>query len=290
MIGAALVRRGIAQGFEMVCIVHRNSKRIDNLPKAGPVTVLYADLPDYASFNPGIENCEAFIHLAWDKTAGAGRDDADIQARNIQYTLDAVRLARRMGCDVFVGAGSQAEYGPVSCALRADTPVNPESGYGIAKYAAGRLSKLLCEQLGMRQNWARILSVYGPLDGPHTLISYVIDELKHGRSPELTACEQTWDYLYCDDAADALLAIAQKGKNGAIYPLGSGQGRKLSEYIESIHKLVSPGVRINYGRRAYYPHQPMYLVGDISLLVSDTGWTPNWVFENGVIAMLSSIL
>lgn len=52
------------------------------------------------------------------------------QIENIRYTIDAVRTAAAMGCRVFVGTGSQAEYGRVDGVLRADTPTNPENGYG----------------------------------------------------------------------------------------------------------------------------------------------------------------
>ena len=212
--------------------------------------------------------------MAWEKTFGASRDDAEVQMRNIQYTLDACHLAKRCGCTVFVGAGSQAEYGVQSVNLTPDLPVNPESGYGIAKYAAGKLSAMLCKSLGIRQNWVRILSVYGLNDGENTLISNVIRELKAGRSPELTKCEQMWDYLYADDAADAILAIAEKGLDGKAYPLGSGNGRRLSEYVEDIKSAINPTIEVQYGAKDYYPHQPMHLVADINELATDVGWKP----------------
>jgi UDP-glucose 4-epimerase len=288
MIGSAIVRYAIAQNIDVVCIVHKDSERISNIPKSPHIQILYADLPCYESYNPQITNCDTFIHLAWDKTAGKERDDSDIQVKNIKYTLDAVRLAQRMGCSVFVGAGSQAEYGPSDCDLAPDTPVHPESGYGIAKYAAGKMSALLCSQLGIRQNWIRILSVYGPNDAQHTLISYVIEELKHERIPELTKCEQLWDYLYCDDAARAILAVAEKGKSGKVYPLGSGQGRRLSEYIKTMHDAIAPEIEIRFGRKEYYPHQPMHLVADITELTNDTGWKPIIKFEEGIKYIISS--
>jgi nucleoside-diphosphate-sugar epimerase len=225
---------------------------------------------------------DAFFHLAWEKTAGPGRDDAETQARNIQYTLDAVRLAHRCGCKVFVGAGSQAEYGVQSVDLTPGLSVRPESGYGIAKYAAGRLSALLCKELGMRQCWVRILSVYGPGDGENSLISYLVREFSAGRSPELSPCGQLWDYLYADDAADALLAVAERGKDGAVYPLGSGRGRRLSEYVEAVRAAVNPSVEVKYSARAYYPHQPMHLVADLTALKEDTGFEPRTDFETGI--------
>lgn len=285
-VGSAVVRRALAKDMEVICIVHQGSNRLGNLPKDERVHIVECNLEDYKTLQlDGMY--DVFIHMSWEKTFGASRDDAEVQTRNIQYTLDAVRLAHRCGCKVFIGAGSQAEYGVQTQDLTPDLPVSPESGYGIAKYASGKLSAMLCKSLGIRQNWVRILSVYGPNDGENSLISYVIRELRAGRSPELTKCEQTWDYLYADDAADAILAIAENGKDGKAYPLGSGKGRKLSEYIEDIRNIITPSTLIKFGAKDYYPHQPMFLVADISELSDNTGWYPCFSFTEGLNEMLN---
>ena len=284
-VGSAVVRRAIAKDMDVTCIVHQGSNRLGNLPENEHVHIVKCNLSDYNILQ--LEgNYDAFIHMAWEKTFGVLRDDAEVQMRNIQFTLDAVQLSHRCGCKVFVGAGSQAEYGVQAVDLTPELPVNPESGYGIAKYAAGKLSAMLCKSLGIRQNWVRILSVFGPNDGENTLISYVIRELKEGRSPELTKCEQIWDYLYADDAADAILAIAEKGIDGKAYPLGSGRGRRLSEYIEDIRTMINPSVEVKYGAKDYYPHQPMHLVADIQEITNDTGWDSNLLFTQGIERML----
>jgi nucleoside-diphosphate-sugar epimerase len=288
MIGAALAGCASDRGMDVLCIVRKDSARLENIPKSEKVKIFFASQNEYSDIDIS-ESYDIFYHLAWDKTFGALRDDADTQVSNIQYTLDAVRLAKRLGCKKFVGAGSQAEYGIVSEPLKPDTPVNPRSGYGIAKYAAGKLSRLLCAQLDMRFNWVRILSVFGPLDASHTLIMYAINELKARRSPEFTKCEQIWDYLYCDDAARALLAIGEKGVDGKTYPLGSGEGRKLSEYLESIKNIIAPDIALQFGKKEYYPHQPMYLCADISELAADTGWVPEVSFEDGIKRTIAAL-
>ncbi|MCR5063377.1 MAG: NAD-dependent epimerase/dehydratase family protein [Treponema sp.] len=271
MIGSAIVREALMQKYEIACLVRANSARIANIPQNPAVHIIECNITDYETLKLS-EKFDIFIHLAWNKTSVGGRDDVDCQLKNIKYTLDAVRLAKRCGCSVFIGAGSQAEYGVQKVPLTPDLPVQPESGYGIAKYTAGKLSAMLCRQLGLRFNWMRILSVYGPNDGENTLISYVIREFKAGRSPELTKCEQTWDYLHCDDAARAFLAVAEHGVDGKFYPLGSGKGRKLSEYVADIQKSVAPNVPVKFGVKDYYPHQPMYLVADVNELERDTRW------------------
>lgn len=277
MIGSAIVREALKQNCEITCIVRKDSPRAVNIPQDRRVRVVECDISDYKTLE--LEGFyDVFMHLAWDKTSVGGRDDVDCQLRNVEYALDAVRLAKRAGCSVFIGAGSQAEYGVQNVPLTPDLPVKPESGYGIAKYAAGKFSAMLCKQFGMRFNWLRILSVYGPNDGENTLISYVVREFKAGRSPELTKCAQTWDYLHCDDAARAFLAVADRGVDGKFYPLGSGRGSPLSEYVMELQKRIAPAVPVKFGVKEYYPHQPMFLMADISELMVDTGWKPQVEF------------
>jgi nucleoside-diphosphate-sugar epimerase len=281
MLGSALARRALERGMGVLCVVRKDSRRLGNLPESDKLKIAYADLSEYAELkNTG--DYDVFYHLAWEETVGVLRDSAEAQTKNIQYAIDAARLAGRLGCKKFVGIGSQAEYGRVTGPLKTDTPVFPESGYGIAKYAAGKLSRLLCAQSGMAFNWVRILSVYGPFDGAHSLIMYAIRELQAGRSPEFTECGQIWDYLYSGDAAGALLAIGESGVDGKTYPLGSGRPRRLSEFLEALRDIVAPAGVLQFGKRAYYPHQPMYLCADISELTADTGWKPEISFEDGV--------
>jgi len=282
MIGSAIARCALEQGIEVLCIIRKNTKRRGNLPKSDKLKVIYADLSEYNTLEI-TGNYDVFYHLAWEETVGALRNSVEAQVKNIQYSLDAVHLAKRLGCKKFVGIGSQAEYGIVKEPLKPETPAFPESVYGITKYAAGKLSRLLCTQLELQFNWVRVLSVYGPLDGAHTLIMYTIHELQAGRSPEFTKCGQIWDYLYCDDAARAFLAIGENGVDGKTYPLGSGNKKKLSEYIKIMRDIIAPNIALQFGKKEYYPHQPMYLCADIAELANDTGWRPEVSFEEGIM-------
>ena len=156
--------------------------------------------------------------------------------------IDLNKLGAALGCRVFVGAGSQAEYGRVEGMLEPATPANPENGYGMAKLCAGLMSRTEAAALGMDHVWARVLSVYGPHDGPATMISGTIRALLAGQCPPLTQGEQKWDYLYSADAAEAFYRMARSGQNGAVYPLGSGQARPLREYILALRDAIDPAL------------------------------------------------
>ena len=280
-IGMALCQELLGRGWDVCAVCRRESPRAAALPEG--VKVIFCDLSELhrlPELVPG--RYDAFFHLGWTDTVGPGRDDMDAQIRNIRSTVDAVRAAAALSCRVFVGAGSQAEYGWVDGPLRPDTPARPETGYGMAKLCAGQMSRAEAKKLGIDHVWARILSVYGPYDGAGTMIVSTIRKLLAGERPALTGGEQIWDYLYSADAARALVLMAERGARGAVYPLGSGEARPLREYIRALGDAVNPRLPLGLGEIPYREGQVMYLAADISALRADTGFEPAVRFEEGI--------
>ncbi len=289
-IGTALVNELIKQNIEILVLCRNGSKRNDNIPISPLVTIRYCDLQDLQSFeNDTGKDYDVFYHFAWAGTTGEARNDMYLQNLNVKYALDAVMLAKRLGCKTFIGAGSQAEYGRVEGVLKPDTPVNPETGYGIAKLCAGQMTRQLALQLDMQHIWVRVLSVYGPNDTENSMVMSTINKLKQNVVPEFTKGEQMWDYLYSGDAAKAFYLLAQKGVSGKIYVLGSGKAKPLKEYIEIIQNVVNPDCEIKLGAIPYADKQVMHLEADITELKKDTGFEPYTDFINGVRRIADSI-
>lgn len=284
-IGMALIKKCMETGTEVTAVCHQGSSRIGKIPVSKLVKVVECDLSEMQTLPDRLQGrYDVFFHFAWACTAGEGRNDVDAQTQNIRYTMDAVEAARRSGCECFIGAGSQAEYGRGEGRLDAMTPTFPENGYGIAKLCAGQLSRLRCSQLGIRHVWFRILSVYGEYDGEQTMIMSSIRKMLRGEVPEYTPAEQMWDYLYSKDAAQAIYLAAEKGRDGAVYCLGSGQARPLKEYIEIMRDEVNPDLQLAFGAKPYAEKQVMHLCADISELQRDTGFVPRIGFREGIRA------
>ncbi len=262
-IGMALIKKCLEQNKEVLAICHRGSKRIEQIPKDDRIKIIEVDLQDYGNLNIDIhDNYEVFIHLAWNGTFGDTRNDMRLQSDNIKYTLDAIELAHRLGCKTFIGAGSQAEYGRVNKPLRPDTPTFPENGYGIAKLAAGHMSRIRCEQLGIKHIWARIFSVYGPYDGEYTMVMSTLKKMLAGEETHFTAGDQIWDYLYSEDAADMILNLAETAKHGTIYCVASGDSRPLKDYIQDMYEATGCKARLGLGDIPYNDRQVMCLCVD----------------------------
>lgn len=283
-IGTALLDCCIQNQTEAYVLVRPDSKRVERIPKNPFIHLIHCSMENMKNLDvTDIPQIDVFYQFAWKGTHGTDvRNDMNSQIENIQYTLDAVRLAKRLGCSAFVGAGSQAEYGRVEGILKPDTPCNPENGYGMAKLCAGQMSRVECKKLGLRHVWGRIVSTYGPRDGENSVVTVAIRSCLKGETPKFTKGEQLWDYLYSMDAGEAFYLMGKSGKDGAIYVLGSGTTRTLREYLEVICKTANPGVTPVFGAVPYMDKQVMHLQADISALKKDTGFEPKEVFEEGI--------
>ena len=286
-IGTALTSLLVDKGIEVLVLTRPDSKRNHRIIKSPEVRVLECDFSRLDEVeNLTGKDWDCFFHLAWAGASGAGRNDMLLQNDNVRVALKAVDLARRFGCKKFVGAGSQAEYGRHDERLKPDTPAFPEMGYGYAKLCAGLMTSDRAHQLGLEHNWLRVLSVFGQNDGENSLMAQTIDSLMKGVSPEFTAGEQIWDYVYNRDAAKAFFCVAEKGIDGKTYVLGSEEERPLSDYLKTLRDIIAPEVELKLGARAYSDKQVMYLAGDISDLKADTGYRADYSFEDGVREML----
>ena len=274
-IGIALCEECVTNGIGVVAIIRPESSKCSLIPKSNLIEIVESELSDYDSINSEGIHADAFFHLAWASTDGAAaRDNTYDQADNIQAILKAVELAERCKCKVFVGAGSQAEYGRTDEVLTGDTACKPETAYGMTKLCAGMLSRLMCRQKGLDHVWTRILSAYGPNCSKRTVISYTVNTLLRGEKPILSDGRQVWDFIYISDVAKSLLSCARSGESGKTYVIGYGKSKLLREYLEDVRDILRPGQEMGFGERPYNADAFMHLECDISELTADTGFVP----------------
>lgn len=97
-VGTALCSRLLQAGCTVVAVCRPGSPRAVALPKDANLYVVacdaanLADLPQCMAAAGLPMQADAFFHLAWAHTIGAGRNDMPAQIENIRYTIDAVCL------------------------------------------------------------------------------------------------------------------------------------------------------------------------------------------------------
>lgn len=282
MIGISLIEYLLKNNIKVLAIIRPNSLRKNDIPLNKNVEILECNLNDLKHINIEESDYDVFYHFGWEGTFGDDRNNREKQQKNVEYTCDAVKLAKRIGCKKFIGAGSQAEFGLVNGIINEKTDVKPETEYGKAKYKAGLDSKKIADTLNINHIWTRIFSVYGPFDGKQTMIMTSIKEMINGNSPKYTKGEQIWDYLFSEDLAKMLFLLGSINVNNTTYCLASGNSRKLFEYIEIIKRIINPQINLKLGAIPYSEKQVMNLNVDINKFVKETGYIPETSFEDGI--------
>lgn len=193
MIGTAIVRVYLRNNVETIyAVVRPNSKNLYRLPDDHRVIVVECPTDEYSNLTTLIlEKCDIFFHIAWD-IAGATRNKSTYgQAQNILYTLTALKVAKELRCEKFIGSGSQAEYGRLDVPqIDEDSPTKPVIPYGIAKLASGQLALVEAEKLDIDCFWVRIFSIYVFFDKLTIMISNAIPKLKAGERMVFTPAVQ----------------------------------------------------------------------------------------------------
>lgn len=291
--GVALIRYLLNKGIEITALIRPNSTRRIYLPNHPKLHITECEMSEYRNITETLKKekrYNAFFHLAWDGSTAYDkseiRDNMQMQNQNVRYMIDAVELCHALDCPVFIATGSQAEYGSKEQKITETTSTTPENGYGYAKLCAGGMTRILCSKYGIKHIWARLFSVYGPYDGTNSLIYTSILKILQGEPQKYTKGEQIWDYLFSLDAAKALYLLAEKGKAGETYCVANGKAQALADYIKVIHKVITPNSTPVLGEIPYTKKQVMSLQADISKLVQDTGFMPEYTFEQGIIEVV----
>lgn len=276
-IGVALCKEMIANGHEVTTIIRENSKKKDKLPKE--VKVIELSLNRLNEFNGSYD---LMYHLAWNGSSGNDRNDFYMQYSNIKYTVEAIKLAKRCGCKKFIGAGSQAEYGIVHGEAKEDETVcKPFMMYGAAKLAAYQMGKLVAEQEGISFVWPRIYSIYGRGENEGTLMSYLVSTLKEGKVPEVSACENMWNFMYIDDCVRALRILGENRNTEGIYNVASSDTRLLKEFVIETRNVINKDININFGAKKSSEKTTFWLEPNCEK-IKNLGYEDSVIFCSGI--------
>ncbi len=286
-IGLAVLKKLLEEDVKVLIFQRKNTYNGQFLPKHKNLKTVYCSLDELKTYEIEEADYDAFLHFGWANTAREKRNSIEWQLKNVSYTCESVKLAKKLGCHTFIGAGSQAEYGRSDTALAENSPCYPETAYGIMKLCACQASALLCEEMKMRHIWPRILSAYGKGDAESSVLSATALKCCNGEMLEFTPGEQLWDFVHLSDVAEAFWAIIRKGRDGARYPIGSGKAVSLRCALELLGKEMGVADKMCFGAIPYGAKQIMHLEADISSLEKDTGWCPKVELTVGISEIAS---
>lgn len=231
------------------------------------------------------EGADVFYHFAWSGVSGEKLGDYPSQAANMERTLRFAQQLGDIGVKKFIGAGSLHEAEFLEEIRKQDAPVRMGVMYSCAKLAAHYMAKAVVCGQGIEFYWPVITNTFGV--GEHTprLVNATVRKLLAGESPQFTAGNQLYDFIYVTDAARAFRLIGEKGVSGRDYVLGSGRCRPLKEFLQCIGSIVNPKVPLLFGEAPFAGVMLAPDCFDTGSLARDTGFRCEVSFEEGITSM-----
>jgi dolichol-phosphate mannosyltransferase len=195
--------------------------------------------------------------------------------------LDACRVS---GVEAFVQTGSSSEYGYKDHPASEVELLQPNSHYAITKAAATHYCQFAARSTGVNAVTVRLYSVYGPYEEPARLIPTLIVHGLRGQLPPLVSPATARDFVYVDDAVDAMLhfAAAPPLPPGTVLNVCSGKQTTLASAVAIARKLMripSDPVWSSMSARSW---DTDVWVGSPSAAEREIGWRARFDLETGM--------
>lgn len=240
-IGSRLVDALIRRGAE----VHV----LDDL-SAGGKGRLHPDAVFYQTDVRGREAREAvacakpdiLFHLAAQADVQRSIQDPGFDASvNVAGTLNMLDACRETGVGKFVFASTSAVYGVSrKKKLAATDPAGPISFYGLSKWTAEQYIRLYHAFYGLPYTILRYGNVYGPgqtAKGEGGVVAVFMERLAGDQPLTIHGDgEQTRDFVYVDDVAQANIAAASNG-DGGTYHVSTGKRTSVNRIVQVLQTI-----------------------------------------------------
>ncbi|WP_426271885.1 NAD-dependent epimerase/dehydratase family protein [Dyella kyungheensis] len=286
-IGSNLAHRLVVAGHEVVAL-GRRACTVES------VFSIETERLDAASLRTAMagQRFDAVFHLAAAGVHPSDRDGDELIRVNAILPAEVVASASTYGVAAVILMGSSAEYARQSATmLDEDGILETQKIYGASKAAGGLLALATAAERRLPVAVLRAFNIYGAGEAEHRLLPSLAAKLKRGEPVDLSAGTQVRDFLYVDDACDALVAVAialrAKGMRSGAYNLSTGTGFSVRDFARTVaQRMNADESLLRFGALPLRPDDLPVVVGDPTRLNDATGWRANHSLDQGVEAAL----
>lgn len=289
-IGSALANRLVRDGHQV--------RVIDDLSAGDPnhlvpeVNFTRGDVTDKPKLWRLLNNVDCVYHLA----ARVSVPESILYPRqynttNVGGTVALMEAMRDAGVQRVVLASSGAIYGeqPDQPVTEDMTP-HPTSPYAVSKLAAEYYVSTIGSLWGIETVALRIFNAYGPgqpIPPVHAPVipQFMKQALGRGSLVVFGDGEQTRDYVYIDDVAEAMVAAAMvRGLDRRVINIGSGREASVNKLVHAIEQVSGREAQVLHVRAE--SGGVRRLVADLTLARRWLGYEPRVDLELGLRFLL----
>ena len=206
--------------------------------------------------------------------------------------LEAVKASGQKPRVILVSSGvCYGNPAPEWIPVKEDCPMRPNNPYAASKAAVDLLGIQHYLSHGTDVVIVRPFNHSGPRQSPRYVLAglalHVAEVEKGGREcVEIGNLDVVRDFVDVRDVVRAYRLVAQLGRPGEIYNLGSGQGTKISEALDYLRSQAAVPVSVRVDPARVRPVDLAYLVASAAKLHAAVGWMPQYSIEQTLTDML----
>lgn len=163
--------------------------------------------------------------------------------------------------------GSMHEIGFYEGSIKAETPANPQSLYGISKNA---LRQAAIHEAGIyrkKLQWIRGFYIVGNSEYGSSVFSKITEAEKRGEKEfPFTSGQNQWDFIDYDAFCRQVAAIVQQDEECGIINACSGKPEKLADRVEQFIKENGYKIRLAYNTFPDRPYDSKAVWGEDSVV------------------------
>lgn len=288
-IGSEFVRQSVMKNYKVIVI--------DNLTYAGDIKRLEEVIKDIKFYKIDIKDKNSLINIFkkekpkiivhWAAESHVDRsilNATPFLETNIIGTQILLELSKEYVIDRFINISTDEVYGELGNKghFYETSPLNPNSPYSVSKASSDMLGRSYYRTYGLPVITVRPCNNYGPWQYPEKLIPVVIlKALNNEKVPVYAKGENVREWLYVSDCADAVIKIMEKGFDGEIYNVGSGEEKKNIEVVKEILNILKISNDIIEFVKDRPGHDFRYSLNS-SKIKKQIGWEKKITFHEGI--------
>ena len=179
-------------------------------------------------------------------------------------------------------------YGSIDAPHEADEnyPLRPSSPYSASKAGSDLLALSYFVTYKMPVIVTRASNNYGPFQFPEKLIPLMISNAIEDKPlPIYGDGMQIRDWLYVDDHCRAILAVAQRGREGEIYNIGGSRALPNIDVVKALLASLGKPESLMKTVTDRPGHDRRYALSSAKVM-RETGWSAQMPFEEGMRATI----
>lgn len=233
---------------------------------------------------------EVIFHLAGQANVGLSwKKPVMTMEINLIAAVNLMEAVRKScpGCAIVL-VGSSDEYGNLKekgQLVSEETPLQPVTPYAISKIAQEQMGQAYAKAYGMKICMTRSFNHGGAGQKPGFMIpdfAQGIVKVERGEADAVSVgnLSSKRDFTHVKDIVRAYRLIAEKGKAGEIYNVGSGKTYSAGEVLDRMIGMAKCPVPVRQDPARMRPSDTPVICCDNSKIRNDTGWTPELTIDD----------